>query len=61
MYGKENPSLHELFKPCLLDNHPDSVCKRKPYGVDYISTCTVNQNIFNTKLLFDFDADDSMS
>lgn len=35
--GKENPSLHQLFKLWFLDNHPDSVCKRRLFGIDYTS------------------------
>ena len=54
------PFVARVIQTRFLDNHPDSMCRRKPFGVDYTSTSIVDQNIFNTKLSFDFDAD-SMS
>lgn len=54
------PFVARVIQTRFLDNHPDSMCRRKPFGVDYTSTSIVDQNIFNTKFSFDFDAD-SMS
>ena len=54
------PFVARVIQTRFLDNHPDSLCRRKPFGVDYTSTSIVDQNIFNTKFSFDFDAD-SMS
>lgn len=54
------PFVARVIQTRFLDNHPDSMRRRKPFGVDYTSTSIVDQNIFNTKFSFDFDAD-SMS